>query len=89
MALPVLPPSPDTALLAEFAAPLMALPAELVTRDRPCCAFPAYSDAPSFALVAVLEAVLAASEVVEAVRRWRIHLDCRSASRGARGADIV
>lgn len=80
---------PETALPAECAALLMALPAELVTRERPCCALPAYSDAPSLAFVAALEAVLAASEVVDALRRCSRNLDCRMASRGASTADIV
>jgi hypothetical protein len=79
----------DTALLAVLAAPLIALPAELVTRDRPCCALPAASEAPSLAFDAVEAAALLASEVVEAARRCSIHLDCCSACRGTNLADIV
>jgi len=79
---------PDTAWLALSAPLLIVLPAELVTRERPCCAFPATSDALSLAFVAVEEAALAASEVVEAARRWSSHLDCLTGSRTSL-ADIV
>jgi hypothetical protein len=89
MAWPVLPPMPETALLAADAAPLTALPAELVTLERPCCALPAASDAPSLAFVAVEEAVSAALEVVDSARRWSAHRVCRSATRGASLADMV
>ena len=68
MRAPVRPPIRETALPAAFDALLIALPAELVTLDRPCCALPAASDAPSFALVAVEEAALAASDVVDCAR---------------------
>lgn len=68
---------------------LTALPAELVTLERPCCACPATCEALSFAFVAAEDALLAASEVVDAARRWTSHLDWRSASRGSMGEDMV
>lgn len=76
MSWPVRPPMPDTTLPALDAALVMALPAELVTRESPCCALPAYSDAPCLALFAVEDA---ASEVLDWARRCSIHRDCRSA----------
>jgi len=66
----------------------MALPAELETLERPCCALPATSCAPSFALLAPELAALAAWDVVEAVRLCSAHLDWRTASRGRR-ADVM
>jgi len=80
---------PDTALPAALAAPLIALPAELVTLERPCWALLAYSDAPSFALLAVEDAASAAWEVEDWARRWTAHLLCLSARRGKIRADIV
>ncbi len=88
MICPARPPIPEAALLADSAAPVMALPAELVTRERPCCAFPAMLDAPSLAFVAVEEAALVASVVVEAARRCSSHLGCLSDNR-TRRPDIV
>lgn len=89
MAAPVRPPIPDNALPAALAAPLRALPAELVTLERPCCALPAYSDALSFALLAVEEAASAALEVEDWARRCTAHLVCLRARRGKIRADIV
>ena len=81
---PARPAVPETALPAAFEALLMALPAELVTLERPCCAFEVASDALSFAWVARWDtASVAASVVEEAARLWTAHLDCRSASRGS------
>lgn len=68
---------PDNVREAVPAALLKALPAELVTRERPCCALPATSEALSLALAAALPA---ASEVVEAARLWTANLDWRRAS---------
>lgn len=82
---PVRPPTLETALWAEAAALLRAGPAELVTLDRPCWAFDTVLSAVSFAAVAPFEAALAASEVVEAARRWAMSLaDWRMAIRGRR-----
>lgn len=72
-----------------FAAPETAEPAELVTRERPCCALPTVSWVASLALVAPEDAAFAASEVVEAARRWTAHRDWRRANLGAIRADIV
>lgn len=80
---------PDTALLAVFAALPATLPAEVVTLESPCCALPAASETPSLAFAAVDETALVASEVVDWARRWSIHLDCRRASRGRKGEDMV
>lgn len=90
IALPVRPPTLFSARPAEAAVLLTAEPAELVTLESPCwalpaasCALPAASDAPSLALDAPVEAaLLAVSVVLDAARRWIIHLDCLSASRG-------
>lgn len=63
---PVLPPTPEIALPADVAALVSALPAELVTLDRPWFALEAVSVAVSFALLAVEET---ASEVDDWARR--------------------
>lgn len=89
IAAPVRPPMPEMVLLTEAAALFTVLPAELVTLERPCCALPAISDAPSLALFAPEDALLAASEVVDAVRRWSAHLDCLSARRGSAAVDMI
>lgn len=70
---------------------LIAGPADDVTRLSPSDAFEVATCAWSFAFDAVLEAALAASLVVEALRKacWRkASLDCRSATR-AMGKDII
>jgi len=89
MTWPVLPPMPDRVLPTVLAAPETAEPAELVTRERPCCALPTVSWVASLALVAPEDAAFAASEVVEAARRWTAHRDWRRANLGAIRADIV
>ena len=75
----------DTALPAELATLLSAGPAELVTRDKPSDAFDAVLCAVSLAAVAPFDAALAASEVVEAARRWTMNRDCRRTSRDTAG----
>ena len=68
---------------------LKAGPAELVTLERPCWALDTVLSAVSFAAVAPFEAALAASEVVEAARRWAMSLtDWRMAIRG-RGEEAM
>ena len=70
-ALPVLPPTLPREFSALDAAPaalLIAGPAVLVTRDRPCEAFDAASPATLPAFDAAFEAALAASVVDEALR---------------------
>lgn len=67
---PVRPPMPDSARPADAAALLAAFPAELDTLDKPCCAWPAVSETLLAAEDAVSFALLAASEVVDAARRW-------------------
>lgn len=79
MSCPVRPPTPDNALPAALDALLRALPAELVTLESPCCALLVACETLSFALFACWAA---ASEVEEAARLWRAHLDCWRASRG-------
>ena len=87
---PVRPPIRETAWVAALDALPRALPAELVTLDRPCCALPAASEAPSLALVAVDEAAFVAASVVDdCARLWIVHLDCRRASRGRKMDDMV
>lgn len=56
-------------LLAISPALFNAAPPDEVTRVRPCEAFDVISDVESLAFVAVLDAALAASEVVEADRK--------------------
>jgi hypothetical protein len=46
-----------------------ALPAELVTLERPCCAWLAACEAPSFALLAPEETALVAASVVDDAAR--------------------
>ena len=90
IAAPVLPPTRETTLVVASVTPLSALPAELVTLDKPCCAWLVACDAPSLALFAVEEAALAALSVVEeAARLWRTNLDWRSTSRGRKAVDMV
>lgn len=56
-----------------------------MTFDRPCWALETVLSAVSFAAVAPFDAAFAASEVVEAARRWATSLtDWRMASRGRR-----
>lgn len=56
-----------------------------MTFDRPCWALEIVLSAVSFAAVAPFDAALAASEVVDAARRWATSLtDWRMASRGRR-----
>lgn len=80
----------ETALPTALVAPPTMLPAELVTRDSPSCAFPAVSFTPSFAWLAREDtASLAASVLDEAARRCIAHLDCLSTIRGSIAADIL
>lgn len=68
MSLPVRPPIFPRALLTPWPTLPRVDPADEVTRDRPCEAFDVALEAASFDLLAVLEAALAACEVVEACR---------------------
>lgn len=83
---PVLPPTPAKLLLSAEPALLSFAPAEVDTRERPSCALLAVS---WVACLALLAPEAAASEVLEAVRRWMSARDWRRANRGVMRADIV
>lgn len=84
---------PAKLLLSAEPALLIFSLAELCTRERPSCALLAVSDALLAAswptCLALLAPEAAASEVLEAARRWMAMRDWRRANRGMIRADIV
>ena len=86
---PVLPPTLAKFLLTAEPALLSFSEAELWTRERPSCALLAVSCALLAASEPTCLALVAASEVLEAARRWMAMRDWRRANRGMIRADIV
>jgi hypothetical protein len=81
MILPVLPPILFNAFPARLAAPLMAGPAELVTRERPSDAWLTALEPVCCAFEAALDAASVVEEAFRMLVRRRRNCDCRKVAR--------
>jgi hypothetical protein len=81
MILPVLPPILFNAFPARLAAPLMAGPAELVTRERPSDAWLTALEPVCCAFEAALDAASVVEEAFRRLARRRRNCDCRRVAR--------